>query len=127
MKYCPYCGSDLVDTDVLFCSECGKKLSGKEKQTSVAKKPEKKSKKKGNTRQKQKTSSIKAVQQSDNEPEDSVSKADEGYDGYYDDVQPADEGNHREGIDKELMKKILLLAVGVLVIVGICVAFMYLV
>lgn len=127
MKYCPYCGSDLADTDVLFCSECGKKLSGKEKQTSAAPKPEKKPKKKRNAKQRQKMASTSAGRQPDCEAEDSLSKAEEGYDGYYEDVQPTDEGSQREGIDKELMKKIALLAAGVLVIVGICVAFMYLI
>ena len=27
MKYCPYCGADLVDGTVSFCQECGKKLN----------------------------------------------------------------------------------------------------
>ena len=26
MKFCPYCGADLLDENVLFCSNCGKKL-----------------------------------------------------------------------------------------------------
>ena len=26
MKFCPYCGADLLDSDALFCANCGKKL-----------------------------------------------------------------------------------------------------
>ena len=26
MKFCPYCGADLLDDNVLFCGQCGKKL-----------------------------------------------------------------------------------------------------
>lgn len=26
MKFCPYCGANLFDENVLFCSNCGKKL-----------------------------------------------------------------------------------------------------
>lgn len=52
------------------------------------------------------------------------SKSDDGYDDYYDDVLPSDEGRQQEGIDKKLLKKIVLLVVGVLVISGICIVFM---
>lgn len=49
----------------------------------------------------------------------------DGYDGYYDDVLPQDDGGVRQGIDGELAKKIAILIAGVLLIVGICVAVMY--
>lgn len=26
MKYCPYCGADIIDGAVSFCVECGKQL-----------------------------------------------------------------------------------------------------
>ena len=26
MKFCPYCGADLLESNVLFCAHCGKKL-----------------------------------------------------------------------------------------------------
>jgi flagellar basal body-associated protein FliL len=39
-------------------------------------------------------------------------------------VLPSDEGRQQEGIDKKLLKKIVLLVVGVLVISGICIVFM---
>ncbi len=36
MKYCPYCGTVLVDGAVSFCAECGKALlvSGKKEEIS---------------------------------------------------------------------------------------------
>ncbi len=50
---------------------------------------------------------------------------DDGYDGYYDDVRPVDEGHERDGVDKELIKKIAII-IGVLFVVIIaCVALMY--
>ena len=27
MKFCPYCGADLIEDAVSFCAECGKPLS----------------------------------------------------------------------------------------------------
>ena len=49
----------------------------------------------------------------------------DGYDGYYDDVLPQDDGGVRQGIDSDLAKKIAILIAGVLLIVGVCVAVMY--
>lgn len=48
------------------------------------------------------------------------------YDGYYDDILPVDEGRFSEGIDRELVKKIVLIIGMVLLIVGACVMMMYL-
>ena len=50
---------------------------------------------------------------------------DDGYDGYYDDVQPPDLDRTREGVDKELIKKIVILGVSVLLIISLCVVMMY--
>lgn len=49
----------------------------------------------------------------------------DGYDGYYDDILPLDDGGARRGIDTALAKKIAILIAGVLLIVGVCVAVMY--
>lgn len=50
---------------------------------------------------------------------------DDGYDGYYDDIRPVDEGHEHEGVDKDLIKKIAII-IGVLFVVIIaCVALMY--
>ena len=50
---------------------------------------------------------------------------DDGYDGYYDDVLPPDLDREREGLDKELIKKIVALGVGVVLIIAMCVVMMY--
>lgn len=50
---------------------------------------------------------------------------DDGYDGYYDDVLPADDGEYRQGLDRKTAKNILYLLIGVIVIVGICVVILY--
>lgn len=53
-------------------------------------------------------------------------KNDPSYDGYYDDIVPSDIGKHREGIDWVMMKRVGLVAIGVLLIISLCVAAMYL-
>lgn len=49
----------------------------------------------------------------------------DGYDGYYDDVLPPDVDRIEEGVDKGLIKDIALLCIAVVLIVGICVAMLY--
>ena len=127
MKFCPYCGANLLDENVLFCSNCGKKLplheAGiTEPLTEVMRpepeqtpKEERSSKKKG-TKKKPSKKTLPAVE----EP-----PVDDGYDGYYDDVQPPDLDRVKEGLDKELIKKIVALSVGVVFIIALCVVMMY--
>ena len=50
---------------------------------------------------------------------------DDGYDGYYDDVLPTDDGEYRQGLDRNTAKNILYLLMGVIVVVGICVVILY--
>ena len=47
------------------------------------------------------------------------------YDGYYDDILPADEGRFSEGMDKNLIKKVIVILGVVLLIVALCVGMMY--
>ena len=49
----------------------------------------------------------------------------EGYDGYYEDVIPVDNGGIRQGVDVNLVKKVSALVAGVLFVVGACVSIMY--
>ena len=61
-------------------------------------------------------------------PESSIeveNVVDDGYDGYYDDVRPVDEGHEREGVDKELVKKIVTIIAVLFVVIIACVALMY--
>ena len=50
---------------------------------------------------------------------------DNGYDGYYDDVLPPDLDREKEGLDKELIRKVALVGIGVFVIISMCVALLY--
>lgn len=114
MKYCPYCGADLIEDAVSFCAECGKQLP--------AGKPQKeKSKEKPEIKKIAKKKKKKPVKKLESSIEDET-VVDDGYDGYYDDVRPVDEGHELDGVDKELIKKIAII-IGVLFVVIIaCVA-----
>ena len=128
MKYCPYCGAGFSDGTVSFCSECGKKLpeektvppEAKEQSNKVAKKQkckkEKKEKHKKDTKKKKAAKEI---------PEVMGEAVDDGYDGYYNDVLPPDTDRVKDGLDKELVKKIVALCIGVTVIILMCVALLY--
>ena len=40
MKYCPFCGADLLSPEVSFCAECGKQLpAGNAPQTEPVNRP----------------------------------------------------------------------------------------
>lgn len=128
MKYCSYCGSELASEDVIFCANCGKKLppheAGITEPLTEEKRPEpvqeKKPKKEAEpAKGKKKKYRLEAVPK---EP----TPVDDGYDGYYDDVLPPDMDRVREGLDKELIKKIVALGVGVVLIISLCVVMMYL-
>ena len=128
MKYCPYCGAGFSDGTVSFCSECGKKLpeektvppEAKEQSKKVAKKQKRKKEKK----EKHKKDAKKKKQEKDI-PEIMGEAVDDGYDGYYNDVLPPDTDRVKDGLDKELVKKIVALCIGVTVIILMCVALLY--
>ncbi len=130
MKFCPYCGADLLDSGVLFCSNCGKKLPPREAGITEPLNEEMRP-------DRSQTSRTGGCQKSDRRKRKgvfslspSVPAAEDipmgdGYDGYYDDVLPPDVGRAREGLDKELVKKIIALSVGVVFIIAMCVVMMY--
>ncbi len=143
MKYCPYCGAALMDGAVSFCQECGKKiimsdapvtepLSGKKPSAAgkkTAKKPASKKgrKKKGKyakepERKSKKNSKTKSTEEI---PEIMGEAVDDGYDGYYNDILPPDTDRVKDGMDKELVKKIVALGIGVATIILMCVALLY--
>ena len=117
MKYCPYCGADLIEDAVSFCAECGKQLpAGKAQKEKPREKPEiKKTSKKKKKKPVKKTESSIEVE----------TVVDDGYDGYYDDIRPIDEGHERESMDKELIKKIAIIIAVLFVVIAACVALMY--
>ena len=46
------------------------------------------------------------------------------YDGYYDDVEPIDAGQHGERMDPEMLKKTALMLVGALGVILLAIVFM---
>lgn len=128
MKYCPYCGGELLSPQASFCTECGKPLSAE--MLDVPAKIENRRKQKEHPQKhmkKEKAAGRRAKQPAPVNPEKECEQAkEEGYDGYYDDVKPWDEEGGREELDKDTVKKILLLIAGVLLIAAACVALMYL-
>lgn len=128
MKFCPYCGADLVDSKVMFCAECGAKLppheAGRTEPLKEDMRPTSQGPKEKTYKSKKKPRNKPAPQKS---PVQYIEESpqDDGYDGYYDDVQPPDLDRTREGVDKELIKKIVILGVSVLLIISLCVVMMY--
>lgn len=163
MKYCPYCGTILVDGAISFCMECGKKLPVKDAERGIfqtnnyegvhqetaescmeskekkitAKHSRKSSQRKSVTRAKEQP--VRKKQRAPELPEEEkqsinqakepeqISKTDpeDDYDGYYDDILPVDEGWFNEGMDREIIKKVLVIIGAVLLIVALCVGMMY--
>ncbi len=117
MKYCPYCGADLIADAVSFCAECGKQLPADKTQ-------EEKSKEKLEHPKTSKNRKKKSVKNAESSIEIET-VGDDGYDGYYNDIRPIDEGREREGLDKELIKKIAIIIGVLFVVIAACVALMY--
>ena len=107
MKYCPYCGAEITNGAVSFCSECGGNLSVLPKQTKI--KPVHRENRKKVKKSKAKHTPVKETQ-----PE----VDDSDYDGYYDDIIPADTSSAvKQSLDKAVIKKIVLLVAGVVVVI----------
>ena len=123
MKYCPYCGADLLGGTVSFCSECGKSIKGQKTKAKSEKKPPAERKKKTKTKTKVPKDTVPEDEHIEEETPETV---DDGYDGYYDDVLPVDENVERQGLDKQTVKNLIIIIVGVIVAISICVAAMYL-
>lgn len=123
MKSCPHCGSTLSEDVSTLCPKCGKQLLAKKKNASKKNgkgKPEKKkakrAKKKVGKYEKRPTEPL---------PEIMGEPVDDGYDGYYNDVLPPDIDRMKDGLDKELMKKVAALISVVIFVIGLCVALLY--
>lgn len=114
MKYCPYCGAVLPDSAVSFCPECGKSLP--ENSPSAPTKPPKEKKPRKKTQKSKPTPKKRAKVEQPSEDD---------YDGYYDDHIPIDEGHRRDGLDKGIIKKVVALVLCLLVVIGACVAILY--
>lgn len=123
MKYCPYCGADVLNGSVSFCAECGEALNG----TTNGKKAKKEKKRKKADKKpiKEKVNPTVTEETYETEPEPAPDP-DFGYDGYYDDVLPTDEAVERQQLDKATIKNLIIIAVGVFLAITICVIAMYL-
>lgn len=136
MKYCPYCGAGLLSSTFSFCPECGTRLPTQEEIMAASidevinypesitlertPKPRKKSRRE---KRSAKTSRKHRQARSVTTPEPPPS--DEYYDGYYDDVMPPDLDREKDSLDKALVKRIIVLAMCVTIIIFMCVAFLY--
>ena len=130
MKYCPFCGADILKEEAAFCMECGKPLSEQEQTSKEEKATAPRNSKKSKSEKKMKEKKTKPVKKTKErkkkpQPEAPEEPVDDGYDGYYNDVLPPDLDQEKEGLDKELIKKIVALVVGVVFIIGICIVMMY--
>ena len=128
MKYCPYCGAGFSDGTVSFCTECGKKLPEEKTVPPEAKEQSKKVTKKQKRKKEKKEKHKKDAKKKKTEkeiPEVMGEAVDDGYDGYYNDVLPPDTDRVKDGLDKELVKKIVALCIGVTVVILMCVALLY--
>ena len=116
MKYCPFCGAVLPDEKISFCLECGEKLSDLNLHTETenpVNKP-KKEKKKPKCKKKREPD----AELFSEEPTESVS---DNYDGYYDDVTPKDSVMLHQGLDKTMVKKLVILIGCVIIAIALCV------
>ena len=108
MKYCPFCGAELLPGALSFCPECGEALPTPQTNAQEPAAP---------TQEKRR----KRSQKSQTAPE-----VDSNYDGYYDDVEPLDADREREGMDTRLIGKVALVCLGVALVIGGCVAVLFL-
>ena len=133
MKFCPYCGAELVSGTASFCSECGKglavenepsaipenkKSSSAPKQQRIHKTPQK------GTEKRSRRNKVSPSQNEENAFSSQQTDFD-GYDGYYDDVLPSDIDREREEIDVGLLKKVGIIAGGVALIIILCLIALY--
>ena len=131
MNYCPYCGAELLNKELPFCCECGKRLRV-DAQVTEHTGQERSRPKTGDTsfdsscRQPILFRKKKRSKASTTQIEDNVKKTDEGYDGYYDDILPVDLGAQKEDGNGELLKKIAGVIIGVILIIGLCLTMLYL-
>ena len=141
MRYCPFCGAELPGLEISFCAECGKQLPpGAQPQTETAASPaaadplRKRKKKPAPSRLKRgakkgpgstiEGAPTERLSSQSGEEQPAAPDPDADYDGYYDDIIPADAGAVRPGMDREMIKKIILLVVGALLLIGLCVVLM---
>lgn len=123
MKYCPYCGAEILSGAFSFCPSCGESLPVLA-QPAAEKSPGKPSPQ----REKAKKERTRKRKRLPRKPKQLTSPEVEAldYDGYYEDVQPIDADRQREGLDTRLILRVVLLVAGVALVIGGCVAALFL-
>ena len=123
MKYCPYCGAELLSGAFSFCPSCGESLP-------VLARPaaEKAPGKPSPQREKAKKERPRKRERPPRKPKQPVPPEVENldYDGYYEDVQPIDVDRQQEGVDTRLILRMALLVAGAALVIGGCVAALFL-
>ena len=150
MKFCPYCGATLVGGAVSFCAECGKGLPStasppepvrdastrqptpeRKPSSPPVKKPAASGRKPGRpapfprkpSQHRPSLSRPGNVSEPQRKPKPDPN---DGYDGYYNDVKPIDNGHIRDRTDPALIKRIVILSACAFVVVIFAVVLMYL-
>lgn len=123
MKYCPYCGAEILSGAFSFCPSCGESL-----QVLAQPAAEKSPGKPTPRREKAKKERTRKRERPPRKPKQPVPPEVENldYDGYYEDVQPIDADRQREGVDTRLILRVALLVAGVALVIGGCVAALFL-
>ena len=136
---CKNCGAK-IESDDTFCPECGTRLPTQEEIMAASidevvtrpapehksTTPAQSSKPKKRSRQEKKAAKAsRKHRQARSVATPEPPSSDEYYDGYYDDVMPPDLDREKDSLDKALVKRIIVLAMCVTIIIFMCVAFLY--
>lgn len=123
VKFCPYCGAEIVSDAFSFCPSCGESLPVLA-QPAAEKSPGKPSPQ----REKAKKERPRKRERPPTKPKQPVPPEVETLDcdGYYEDVQPIDADRQQEGVDTRLILRVVLLVTGVALVIGGCVAALFL-
>lgn len=123
MKYCPYCGAEILSGAFSFCPSCGESLPVLA-QPAAEKAPGKPSPQMEKAKKERPRKKERPPRKAKQPVPPEVEALD--YDGYYEDVQPIDADRQREGLDTRLILRVVLLVAGVALVIGECVAALFL-
>lgn len=119
MKFCPFCGVSLLEGAVSFCVECGEALPSMKPEEPFVEEvfePQKQKRQQRKLRWKRPKKAERCSVVEDELAEEIIE--DDGYDGYYDDVQPQDDGYLSSGVDREQLRQIIGVGGGAVVIIA---------
>ena len=113
--------------DAAICTECGEHLPDKHEDEHLSEKTAKRDAALAYPDGKKKHNWFRRKHRKPEAPvPDGVGESvNDGYDGYYNDVLPPDLERIKEGLDKELIKRIIILIIAVVLVISCCVTLMY--